>query len=220
VHGNLARIPLLFAVKNLKFLPNEELLRFPKQLMLSRAHGAGIATSVPGRRDLRPAPARSGPGSLVPRARFAPDLEREEMTELCYEDIKVGDEASLTRTITETHIVTYAGLTGDMNPVHVDAEYAAKSMFGERIAHGMLTAGLISAVLGTQLPGPNSIYLGQDLKFMAPVRIGDTVRVTVTVTEKRDDKPILKLRTTAINQNDEMVLDGTAVMKKLSCDNG
>jgi 3-hydroxybutyryl-CoA dehydratase len=96
------------------------------------------------------------------------------MTELCYEDIKVGDEASLTRTITETHIVTYAGLTGDMNPVHVDAEYAAKSVFGERIAHGMLTAGLISAVLGTQL------------------------------------------RTTVTNQHDEMVLDGTAVIKKLS----
>lgn len=137
------------------------------------------------------------------------------MTELAYEDIKVGDEASLTRTITETHIVTFAGLTGDMNPVHVDAEYAAKSMFGERIAHGMLSAGLISAVLGNQLPGPNSIYLGQDLKFTAPVRIGDTVRVTVAVTEKRDDKRIIKLRTTVINQNDEMVLDGTAVIKKV-----
>ena len=102
--------------------------------------------------------------------------------ELAYEDIKVGDEASLTRTITEAHIVNYAGLTGDMNPVHVDAEYAAQSMFKERIAHGMLVAGLISAVLGTQLPGPNSIYLGQDLKFVAPVMIGDTIKVVVTVT--------------------------------------
>ncbi|HEX5303694.1 MAG TPA: MaoC family dehydratase [Streptosporangiaceae bacterium] len=137
------------------------------------------------------------------------------MSELAYEDIKVGDEASLTRTITEVHIVNYAGLTGDMNPVHVDAEHAAQSIFGERIAHGMLVAGLISAVLGTQLPGPNSIYLGQDLSFTAPVKIGDTVRVTVTVTEKRDDKRIIKLRTTATNQRREMVIDGTAVIKKV-----
>ena len=137
------------------------------------------------------------------------------MSELAYEDIKVGDEASLTRTITEVHIVNYAGLTGDMNPVHVDAEHAAQSIFGERIAHGMLVAGLISAVLGTQLPGPNSIYLGQDLSFTAPVKIVDTVRVTVTVTEKRDDKRIIKLRTTATNQRREMVIDGTAVIKKV-----
>lgn len=137
------------------------------------------------------------------------------MTELAYEDIKVGDEASLTRTITEVHIVNYAGLTGDMNPFHMDHEHATQSMFGERIAHGMLVAGLISAVLGTQLPGPNSIYLGQDLSFTAPVKIGDTVRVTVTVTEKRDDKRIIKLRTTAVNQRREMVIDGTAVVKKV-----
>jgi 3-hydroxybutyryl-CoA dehydratase len=137
------------------------------------------------------------------------------MSELAYEDIKIGDEASLTRTITEVHIVNYAGLTGDMNPVHMDHEHAAQSMFGERIAHGMLVAGLISAVLGTQLPGPNSIYLGQDLSFTAPVKIGDTVRVTVTVTSKRDDKRIIKLRTTATNQRREMVIDGTAVIKKV-----
>jgi 3-hydroxybutyryl-CoA dehydratase len=136
------------------------------------------------------------------------------MAELAYEDIKVGDEASISRTITEAHIVAFAGLTGDLNPLHVDAEYAAKSMFGERIAHGMLMAGLISAVLGMQLPGPNSIYLGQDLKFTAPVKIGDTVTVAVTVTEKRDDKRIIKLRTTATNQRGEMVVDGSAVIKK------
>ena len=136
------------------------------------------------------------------------------MPELAYEDIKIGDEASLTRTITEVHIVNYAGLTGDWNPVHSDAEHAAQSMFGERIAHGMLMAGLISAVLGMQLPGPNSIYLGQDLKFTAPVKIGDTVTVAVTVTEKRDDKRIIKLQTTATNQRGEMVVDGNAVIKK------
>jgi 3-hydroxybutyryl-CoA dehydratase len=141
-------------------------------------------------------------------------MERD-MIELAYDDINVGDEASLTRTITEAHIVIYAGLTGDWNPVHADAEHAAQSMFGERIAHGMLVAGLISAVLGSQLPGPNSIYLGQDLSFVAPVKIGDTVKVVVTVTDKRDDKRIIKLRTTAYNQRGEMVINGIAVVKKM-----
>jgi len=137
------------------------------------------------------------------------------MRELAYDEIKTGDEASLSRTITEAHIVSFAGVTGDVNPVHLDAEYAKQTMFGERIAHGMLMAGLISAVLGTQLPGPNSIYLGQELKFTAPVKIGDTVTVTATVTEKRDDKKIIKLRTTVSNQRGEMVVDGGAVVKKL-----
>jgi 3-hydroxybutyryl-CoA dehydratase len=137
------------------------------------------------------------------------------MPDLAYEDIKTGDEASLSVTITEAHIVIYAGITGDVNPVHVDAEHAKDSMFGERIAHGMLVGGLISAVLGTKLPGPNSIYLGQDLRFTAPVKIGDTVTVTVTVTEKRDDKRIIKLQTTVSNQRGEVVIDGTAVIKKL-----
>lgn len=137
------------------------------------------------------------------------------MPELAYADIKIGDEASLSRTITEAHIVNFAGITGDFNPAHVDAEYAQQSMFGERICHGMLMAGLISAVLGMQLPGSNAIYLGQDLKFTAPVKIGDTVTVTATVTEKRDDKRIIKLRTTVSNQKGELVVDGSAVVKKL-----
>ncbi len=137
------------------------------------------------------------------------------MPELAYADIKIGDEASLSRTITDAHIVNFAGITGDFNPVHVDAEYAQQSMFGERICHGMLMAGLISAVLGMQLPGPNAIYLGQDLKFTAPVKIGDTVTVTATVTEKRDDKRIIKLRTAVSNQKGELVVDGNAVVKKL-----
>ncbi len=136
------------------------------------------------------------------------------MFELTYSDIRIGDDASLSRTITDTHIVGYADITGDMNPVHLDDDYARQSLFGERIAHGMLMAGLISAVLGTQLPGPNSIYLGQDLKFTAPVKIGDTVTVVVTVTEKRDDKQIIKLRTTVSNQHGVVVVDGSAVIKK------
>jgi 3-hydroxybutyryl-CoA dehydratase len=136
------------------------------------------------------------------------------MPELAYDEIKVGDRASLSLTITEAHIVAYAGITGDVNPVHVDAEFAKQTMFGERIAHGMLVAGLISAVLGTQLPGPNSIYLGQELRFTAPVKIGDTVTAVVTVTEKRDDKRIMKLQTTVSNQRGEVVIDGSAVVKK------
>ncbi|MGO9783792.1 MAG: MaoC family dehydratase [Streptosporangiaceae bacterium] len=137
------------------------------------------------------------------------------MSELAYADIKVGDEASFAKTITEADVVNYAGLTGDFNPVHIDAEYAAQSMFKERISHGMLVAGLISAVLGTRLPGPNSIYLGQELKFTAPVKIGDTVTAHAAVTEKRDDKKIIKLRTWVTNQRGETVIDGSAVVKKL-----
>jgi 3-hydroxybutyryl-CoA dehydratase len=137
------------------------------------------------------------------------------MKELAYADIKTGDEASLTRTITEAHIVAFAGVSGDMNPVHLDAEQAKQSIFGERIAHGMLLAGMISAVLGNELPGPNCIYLGQDLRFTAPVKIGDTVRVTVEVTQKRDDKRIITLSTTVANQRGEIVIEGTAVVKKL-----
>jgi 3-hydroxybutyryl-CoA dehydratase len=102
-----------------------------------------------------------------------------------------------------------------LNPIHTDAEYPKQAMFGERIAHGMLVAGLISAVIGTQLPGPNSIYLGQELKFTAPVKIGDTVTALVTVTEKRDGKRIMKLQTTGSNQVGEVVVDGTAVVKKV-----
>ena len=83
--------------------------------------------------------------------------------------IQLGDSASFTKTVTETDIVLYAGITGDMNPAHLNAESAKDSMFGQRIAHGMLSAGFISAVLGMQLPGPGSIYLGQELRFVKPV---------------------------------------------------
>ena len=136
------------------------------------------------------------------------------MKELAYDDIKVGDSASFSKTITESDIVTYAGLTGDFNPVHINAEFAKESMFKERIAHGMLVSGFISAVLGTQLPGPNTIALGQELKYMAPVKIGDTVTAEATVTEKRDDKRIIKFKTTVTNQRGEIVVDGSAVVKK------
>ena len=135
--------------------------------------------------------------------------------ELTFADIKIGDAASFSKTLTESDILGYAELTGDFNPIHIDAEYARESMFKERIVHGMLVSGFISTVLGTQLPGPNSIYLGQTLEFKLPVKIGDTVTAEVMVAEKRDDKRILKLKTTVSNQRGELVVDGSAVVKKV-----
>jgi 3-hydroxybutyryl-CoA dehydratase len=137
------------------------------------------------------------------------------MKELAFADITVGDTASFSKTVTESDIVTFAGLTSVFNPIHVDAEYARESLFKERIAHGMLLAGFISAVLGTQLPGPNAIYMGQTLNFKLPVKIGDTVTAEVTIEEKREDKRILKLKTTVTNQRGEVVVDGGAVVKKV-----
>jgi 3-hydroxybutyryl-CoA dehydratase len=99
------------------------------------------------------------------------------------EDLEVGMSASCAKTISESDVYTFAGITGDNNPVHVNAEYAATTMFKERIVHGMFSAGLISAVLGTKLPGPGAIYIDQTLKFKAPVMIGDTLTATATVTD-------------------------------------
>lgn len=99
-----------------------------------------------------------------------------------FEDLTVGQTASFSKTITEADILMFAAVSGDTNPVHIDAEAAAASMFKERIAHGMLSASLISTVLGTRLPGPGTVYLGQSLKFRAPVKIGETVTATVKVT--------------------------------------
>jgi len=101
---------------------------------------------------------------------------------------------------------------GDFNPIHVDEEYAAASRFGARIAHGMLTGGLISAVLGNQLPGPGSIYLSQQINFLAPVYIGDTITAVVEVTAWRADKRIITLQTNCYNQNDEQIASGEAVL--------
>ncbi|RLA18551.1 MAG: (R)-hydratase, partial [Gammaproteobacteria bacterium] len=111
------------------------------------------------------------------------------------EGLKVGQSASMTKTVTEADVILFAGVTGDFNPAHIDDEYAKKSMFKGRIAHGMMSAGFISAVLAMKLPGPGTIYLGQTLKFKAPVRIGDTVTATVTVSDINVEKKIVKLDT-------------------------
>jgi 3-hydroxybutyryl-CoA dehydratase len=105
-----------------------------------------------------------------------------------FEDLTVGMTAAFARTVSEADILAFAGVSGDTNPVHLNAEFAAASMFGQRIAHGMLSAGFISTVFGTKLPGPGCIYLSQSLKFKAPVKIGDTVVARVTVKELFPEK--------------------------------
>ena len=126
--------------------------------------------------------------------------------------IKVGDSAGLTKTFTERDVLTFAEISGDKNPIHVDAAFAAESRFKRPIVHGMLTAGMVSAVLGMQLPGPGSIYLKQELNFRAPVYFGDTITATVTVTKAREDKPILTLETICTNQDGVQVIEGEALL--------
>ncbi len=125
----------------------------------------------------------------------------------------VGARATRERTITDADIVRFAEVSGDRNPVHLDEEYAARSPFGRRVAHGFLTGSMISAIIGMDLPGPGSIYLGQTMKFLAPVAIGDTVTVSVEVIGVREEKRILTLRTDATNQEGVLVLTGEAVVK-------
>jgi len=138
------------------------------------------------------------------------------------DELSVGQVAELAKTVTESDIVLFAGVTGDFNPVHIDAEAAKQSVFGQRIAHGMLSAGFISAVLGMRLPGPGSIYLSQTLRFTKPVRIGDTVTARVEVVEVIAAKRRVRLATTCRNQNDEVVVEGEAVvmMEKREQDKG
>jgi acyl dehydratase len=125
---------------------------------------------------------------------------------------KVGDSAEITKTIEQEDIDVFARVTGDQNPVHVDEEFAKTTRFGKRIAHGMLTASLISAVLANELPGEGSVYLGQTLQFVAPVFPGDEITARVTVKEMREDKPIVKLETVCVNQRDEVVIRGEATV--------
>jgi len=127
-------------------------------------------------------------------------------------EIALGDSASFTKTVTEADVVQFAGISGDFNPAHIDAVSAEKSMFGQRIAHGMLSAGFISTVLGTQLPGPGTIYMAQELRFTKPVYFGDTVTATCTVVERIEEKNRLKLETIVVNQRGETVITGFATV--------
>lgn len=126
--------------------------------------------------------------------------------------LKIGDRASLSKTFTDEDVRTFATISGDKNPVHLDENYAAQTPFKKRIAHGMLTAGLISAILGTQLPGEGTIYLGQTINFKVPVYLDDEITATVTVIKLHEKKPIATLETVCKNQDDVVVLDGEAVV--------
>lgn len=128
------------------------------------------------------------------------------------EEIKLGERAEFTKTLSESDVYLYAGLTGDLNPAHVNEEYAKKTFFKTRIAHGMLVSGLISTVLGNRLPGPGSIYVRQELNFHAPVHMGDTITAAAEVLRVDLEKNRVTFRTTCVNQEGLTVLDGEAVV--------
>jgi len=133
------------------------------------------------------------------------------LTGYFFEDIFVGQTAVYSKTVTETDVVLFAGVSGDTNPVHLNEEYASTTPFKGRIAHGILTASFISTALGTRLPGPGCIYLSQNLKFKAPVRIGDTVHARVTVTETVPEKHRVLIKT-VVTVGETVVIDGDAIL--------
>lgn len=134
----------------------------------------------------------------------------EEIKGLTIDQLEVGQKASFTKTVTEADVYNYAGVSGDFNPAHMNEEYAKNTAFKTRIAHGMLSAGFISAVLGTKLPGPGTIYLNQDLRFTKPVHFGDTITATITVEELIKEKNRAILKTVCTNQDGDVVVEGTA----------
>ena len=125
---------------------------------------------------------------------------------------RLGQRATFSKTITEADIQGFADLTGDRNPLHLDAQFARRSRFGRPIAHGLLVAGIISAALGTRLPGAGAIYVSQSLRFLKPVYPGDTVTATVEVTAWQEDRGVVTLRTTCANQSSDVIIDGEAVL--------
>jgi 3-hydroxybutyryl-CoA dehydratase len=126
--------------------------------------------------------------------------------------LNIGDTAKFAKTVSESDIYLYAGITGDFNPAHINEDYAKNTFFKTRIAHGMLSAGFISTVIGNELPGTGSIYVKQDLRFLAPVRIGDTITARVEVIEIMDGKNRVRLKTVCVNQEGTQVLDGEAIV--------
>jgi 3-hydroxybutyryl-CoA dehydratase len=129
-----------------------------------------------------------------------------------YSDIKMGQSAEITHTITKEDIQTFGDLSGDYNPLHFDEEWAKKTMFGGRSAHGMLTASFISAAIGMHLPGPGTIYMSQSMRFLGPVRIGDTITARVEVILLNDEKERVTLKTICTNQEGKVIMDGEALV--------
>lgn len=128
-----------------------------------------------------------------------------------FEDLEVGMSEVFAKTVTETDIVMFAGISGDLNPVHINEEFASGTMFKGRIAHGILGASFISTVIGTKLPGPGCIYVSQSLRFKAPVKIGDTVRATCTITNLIPEKKFIELKTQCL-VGEKVVIDGEATI--------
>lgn len=128
------------------------------------------------------------------------------------QEMELGSNASMSKTISESDVYLFAGITGDHNPAHINEAASSQTPFGGRIAHGILSAGLISAVLAMKLPGPGTIYLGQELRFTKPVRFGDTVTATCTVSDLTPEKNIAKLETICTNQKGEVVIKGMATV--------
>ena len=128
-------------------------------------------------------------------------------------EYRIGQIATISKTVSDNDVKQFAKLVGDENPIHIDDEFAKQSQFGKRIVHGMFGASLISAVLGMKLPGPGAIYLSQFLQFTAPVFIGDKITAQVKVVKILKNKPIITMETNCINQNDEIIIKGEAVVK-------
>lgn len=128
------------------------------------------------------------------------------------DELEVGQSASFTKTVTETDCYNFAGVSGDFNPAHINEVYAEQTFFKKRIAHGMLSAGFISAVLGTKLPGPGTIYMGQELKFTKPVYFGDTITAECIVDEIIKEKNRVILKTICTNQDGDVVIEGKATV--------
>lgn len=127
-------------------------------------------------------------------------------------DIKIGDKFSTSKQITDAVVQAFAGLSGDFNPIHVDEEFAKTTRFGKRIAHGMISGALLSAVLGYEFKERKIVYLSQTMQFVAPTFIDDTITATATVVKIREDKPVVTLRTVCTNQDGETTLSGEAVV--------
>ena len=128
------------------------------------------------------------------------------------DQLEVGEVAEFSKTVAEFDIYMYAGITGDFNPAHINEPYAQNTFFKTRIAHGMLSAGFISTVIGTRLPGTGTVYVKQELNFRAPVKIGDTITARVEVVDIIKDKNRVRLETTCQNQDGTVVLDGYALV--------
>ena len=133
-----------------------------------------------------------------------------QISNVTFDEIAIGDTTTYTRLVTNQEVEAFAAISGDHNPLHLDPEYAATTAFGECIAHGMLTGALISAAIAMQLPGPGSVYLSQNIQFRAPVMLGDTLTVTLTVTDKHAKRPWVTLQCEVANQDGKAVAKGDA----------